>query len=82
MQVLLSSYGAASVEPSPVNRMMAAFAQDFRDGFDINLGVGYVNEKTIPAPLFVEALREVASSLSTYRQTFNYGGPAGSPHLA
>lgn len=81
MQVPLSAYGAASTAPSPVNRMMAAFAHGFRDGFDINLGVGYVNEKTIPVPLLLEAFQAVASQPLTYRQTFNYGGPAGSPNL-
>lgn len=67
--------------PSPVNQMMAAFANDFRDGTDINLGVGYVNEKTIPDTLLVEAMQAVAAHPGQYRQPFNYGGPHGSPNL-
>ncbi|MBI5281195.1 MAG: pyridoxal phosphate-dependent aminotransferase [Candidatus Solibacter usitatus] len=81
MNVSLSPYGFSSTEPSPVNRMMTAFAGDYRDGFDINLGIGYVNEKTIPADLLTQAMRAVASDPATYRQAFNYGGPAGSPNL-
>jgi 2-aminoadipate transaminase len=74
----LSPYGASSVAPSPVNRMMASFAADFRDGYDINLGVGYVNEQTIPRDLIGEALNAVVQNPVKYRGAFNYGSPAGS----
>src|ERR1035437_3728375 len=81
MQIHLSPYGQASVEPSPVNRMMADFASDFRDGLDINLGIGYVNEKTIPVACFKEAIEAVANDGVKYRQAFNYGRPARAPNL-
>jgi DNA-binding transcriptional MocR family regulator len=81
MQIRLSRYGEASVEPSPVSRLLADFAHDFRDGVDVNLGVGYVNEQTIPVARLTEAMQAVASDQVKYRQAFNYGSPAGSANL-
>ena len=81
MEFHLSAYGAASTHPSPVNLMMAAFSSTFRDGFDINLGVGYVNEHTIPVARLEEAMHAVSAGGAHYRQAFNYGNPTGSANL-
>lgn len=80
-ELQLSEYGKRSALPSPVARMMAAFAVDFRDEIDINLGVGYVNENTIPRGLIEQALHEVLANPHKYRVALNYGGPAGSANL-
>ncbi|HEY2018498.1 MAG TPA: aminotransferase class I/II-fold pyridoxal phosphate-dependent enzyme, partial [Bryobacteraceae bacterium] len=81
MDIRLSSYGNASTKASPVSRLMASFDRGFRDGIDINLGVGYVNEKTIPITWLNEAMQAVIADKSKYRQAFNYGGPEGSRNL-
>jgi DNA-binding transcriptional MocR family regulator len=61
--------------------MMAAFTSTFRDGVDINLGVGFVNEQTIPVALIERAMQVVAADGVTYRQAFNYGSSAGAANL-
>lgn len=76
-----SVYGERARHPSPVNEMMAEFASGFRDGVDINLGVGYVNESTMPREAIARALEEIIARPRAHRQAFNYGGPRGAPAL-
>jgi DNA-binding transcriptional MocR family regulator len=61
--------------------MMNAFAADFRPERDINLGVGYVNERTIPIELIRDALENILKNPARYKTPFNYGGPRGSATL-
>lgn len=79
--LVLSEYGNASSIPAPINRMMAAFAADFRQDKDINVGVGYVNERTIPRELILEAMQAVIAQPEKYKVALNYGGSQGSPNL-
>ena len=80
-ELLLSEYGVVSIVPSPVNRMMEAFAVDFREKYDVNLGVGYVNEDTIPRERMVEAMNRVLADSDLYRTPLNYGASKGSINL-
>jgi len=80
-EIPLSSYGCASSNPAPVSKMMSEFALEFREGIDINLGVGYVNEKTIPRNLIKEAYREVLDHPDKYPVALNYGSSKGSENL-
>jgi DNA-binding transcriptional MocR family regulator len=76
-----SRYGSSSLTPAPVSKMMADFASGFRPGVDINLGVGYVNERTIPRDGIRAAFDAVLADPSKYKVPLNYGGPAGSENL-
>jgi len=77
----LSEYGLKSCVPSPVSRMMADVAAAFRVDKDINLGVGYVNEATIPRKLILEAFQAIIDNPKKYKLALNYGGPHGSSNL-
>ena len=79
--IRLSDYGKVSSIPAPVNQMMTDFAVGFRDGYDINLGVGYVNENTIPRLDIQTACVSVLSNPQKYRASLNYGGAQGSLNL-
>ncbi|MGC8738722.1 MAG: pyridoxal phosphate-dependent aminotransferase [Candidatus Hydrogenedens sp.] len=78
---IFSKYGKKSSQPSPVSLMMSEFAKDFRPGIDINLGVGYVNEETIPYDEFAEIVNILAKKDTRLSHLLNYGGPEGSVQL-
>ena len=77
----LSPLALNSKEPSFINRMTSEFALDFRQGIDINIGVGYVNDKTMPVEEIAEAYQYVVTHQDKYRNALNYGGAEGSPNL-
>lgn len=81
MEYLLSKLGLNSTCPSAVNDLTAGFALDFRENIDINLGVGYVNDKTIPVNAIREAYNCIVANPQKYRNALNYGGAEGSPNL-
>lgn len=81
IEIALSDFGQKSTIPSPVNKMTESFALDFREGFDINLGVGYVNDLTIPTEHIKTALSYIIAHPKRYRNALNYGGAQGSPNL-
>jgi DNA-binding transcriptional MocR family regulator len=76
-----SDLAKASLKPSAVNLLTAEFAEDFREGTDINLGVGYVNDKTIPFDAIRKAYKEIIVHPEKYRNALNYGGAEGSVNL-
>ncbi len=80
-EVRLSEFAHKSLIPSPVARMNSEFAKTFRDGVDINLGVGYVNEETLPSRGVIEAMQYVCTHPEEHRMPLNYGGPEGSGNL-
>jgi len=80
-EIALSDYGSISTQPSPVADMMASFANDFRPDVDINLGVGYVSEATIPRELIERAVSHIVRYPDRYHAPFNYGSPEGSTRL-
>lgn len=76
-----STYGEKLNEKAPVSHLMASFARDFRPEVDINVGVGFVNEETLPYQAVIEATQKVLNSPNEFRSTLNYGDPAGTSHL-
>lgn len=79
--IKLSDYGQASTTPSPVAQMMASFATTFRPAIDINLGVGYVNESTIPRQYIADAVNHIVRHNEDFHAPFNYGSPDGVTEL-
>ncbi|MCQ2959221.1 MAG: pyridoxal phosphate-dependent aminotransferase [Bacteroidales bacterium] len=77
----LSQFGEKSLIPSPVNNMTASFSKDFRPGVDINLGVGYVNDETIPHKRLEECFQYVLEHTEIYKNPLNYGSADGSENL-
>jgi 2-aminoadipate transaminase len=79
--VRLSEYGQSCARPSPVSQLMQEFSRGFRVGVDVNLGVGYVNEDTIPGEAIAAAFNYVATHPEQYPHAYNYGESKGSQRL-
>ncbi len=77
----LSEFGTKSLTPSPINQMTASFSKDFRQGVDINLGVGYVNDETIPHEKLHQCFQYVLEHTELYKNALNYGSADGSANL-
>ncbi|MCQ2607670.1 MAG: pyridoxal phosphate-dependent aminotransferase [Bacteroidales bacterium] len=80
-QFNLSEFGSKSLVLSPINQMTASFSKDFRQGIDINLGVGYVNDETIPHKELTECFQYVLAHTDQYKNALNYGSADGSENL-
>lgn len=81
MQYSLSEFGLLSLVPSPINSLTASFSKDFRADVDVNLGVGYVNDETIPHVELEECMHYVLSHTDVYKNSLNYGSADGSQNL-
>ncbi len=81
MNFPFSPLAKASLIPSAVNQLTSSFAEDFREGIDINLGVGYVNDKTIPTDEILKAYENIKSHPEHYKNALNYGSSEGSLNL-
>lgn len=77
----LSPFGKKSCTTSPINAMTAAFSHNFREGIDINLGVGYVNNTSIPQEKLLACFEQVLQQPKLYRNPLNYGAAEGSRNL-
>ncbi len=76
-----TAYGMGSLSPSPVNRFMAQFSADFRQNTDINLGVGYVNEATIPKSEIQSITKNLFDTPDEFPLFMNYGAAKGDDGL-
>jgi len=76
-----SDYGHSLLTASPVSQLMASFARTFRPGIDINMGVGFVNEQTLPYDYLSQAIANIVGQPEVYRNALNYGDPAGTSLL-
>ena len=81
LQAQFSDYGRSLLTESPVSHMMASFARTFRPGIDINVGVGFVNELTLPYDHLSESVATIVAQQDLYRNALNYGDPAGTSLL-